>query len=51
MSKQNFNHLEKEVELRYKKKEKRKTQKMKVVGAGVKQLQKIIKDKGNLPLS
>ncbi|KKQ59770.1 MAG: hypothetical protein US81_C0037G0005 [Parcubacteria group bacterium GW2011_GWE2_38_18] len=30
MSKQNINHLEKEVEIKYKKKEKRKTQKRKL---------------------
>jgi len=46
MSKQNYNEIEKEIESRYVKKTKKKYKKMKVSGAGVKQLQKIVKNKG-----
>jgi DNA polymerase I-like protein with 3'-5' exonuclease and polymerase domains len=45
MDKQNNHSLEKEVEKKYKKREKRRKAKMKVSGAGVKRLQKIISGK------
>lgn len=45
MAKQNLNELEKELEKRLKKREKKKRTKMKISGAGVKQLQKIIRNK------
>jgi hypothetical protein len=45
MKKQNFNKLQDDVEKKYKKREKKKKRTMKVSGAGVRDLQKIIKDK------
>jgi hypothetical protein len=45
MSEQNLHTLAAEVEKRYKKKENRKKRKMKVTGAGVKDLAKLIKRK------
>jgi hypothetical protein len=45
MDKQNLNNLQEEVEKKYKKREKKKRRTMKVSGAGVKSLQKIIKNK------
>ena len=43
MNKQNLNKIQDEVEEKYKKKEKRKKSSMKVSGASIKNLQKIIK--------
>ncbi|MFA4834392.1 MAG: hypothetical protein WC619_06205 [Patescibacteria group bacterium] len=45
MNKQNFENLEAEAEKRRKKRDKKKKKNMKVSGAGVKTLQKIIRDK------
>lgn len=45
MNKQNINGLEKAVIKKYQKKDKRKKVKMKISGASVKKLQKIIKEK------
>jgi len=45
MNKQNMNNLEKNTEQKYKKRDKRKKQKMKVGGGSVKKLQKIITKK------
>ncbi|MFH1823019.1 MAG: hypothetical protein ABH830_04960 [Patescibacteria group bacterium] len=42
MNKQNINNLEIDLEKKYQKRDKRKRPKMKVSGAGVKELQKII---------
>ncbi|MFH1428006.1 MAG: hypothetical protein ABIG60_05805 [Patescibacteria group bacterium] len=42
MNKQNINNLEIDLEKKYQKRDKRKKPKMKVSGAGVKELQKII---------
>lgn len=45
MRKQNLKDIEKEIEKKFEKKAKRKTKKMKISGAGVKQLQKILRNK------
>jgi len=42
MNKQNLSNIEKEVERKYERRDKRKKPKMKVSGSGVKRLQKII---------
>lgn len=49
MNKQNLNDLEKVIADKYKKKEKRKKARMKVSGAGVKNLQKIIRNCRRMP--
>ncbi len=45
MNKQNLNETQEEVEKKYKKREKKKKRAMKVSGSGVRDLQKIIKNK------
>jgi hypothetical protein len=45
MDKQNLHKLQEEVEKKHKKREKKKKRPMKVSGAGVKRLQKIIREK------
>ena len=45
MNKQNLNETQEEVEKKYKKREKKKKRTMKVSGLGVRDLQKIIKNK------